>query len=183
MHSKLNHLSGAHCQGEHPRVIEKHGDNVLVIHDLPTGPLLKTLAWMAAGAITVIAVLGALATQKVAAVVMVVFVVFASVVAKARRTHAEIDLADKKIRITQEVFALARRKVYPLEDHATSEIQAKPRLIEGYSLPFFFVYLVGRGKQIALYSTDDPKEAKAVQEEIIGFLRKAGVSTPRHQSG
>jgi hypothetical protein len=54
---------------------------------------------------------------------------------------------------------------------------------EGYSLPFFFVHLVGRGRQITLYSTDDPKEAKAVQEEITRFLGKTGVSTPQQQSG
>jgi len=183
MHSKLNHFSGGHCQGEHSRVIEKYGDNVLVIHDIPAGPLLKTLSWIVASAIPVIAVLGVLTTQNVTAVAMVIFVVFASAAVMARRTHAEIDLADRKIMITREVFALARRKVYPLDDYATAEIQVKPRLIEGYSLPFFFVHLVGRGRQLALYSTDDPKEARAVQEEIAGFLGKAGVSTPQHQSG
>ena len=182
MHSKLKPFPGAHCRGEHPRVIERRGDNVLVVHDMPAGPLLKTLFWIAASAIPVIAVLSALTTQNVAAVVMVVFVVFASVAVMSRRTHAEIDLADRKVMITREVFALARQKVYPLDDYATAEIQVKPRLIEGYSLPFFFVNLAGRGRQIALYSTDDATEAREVQEEITRFLRKAGVSTPRQQS-
>jgi hypothetical protein len=150
---------------------------------MPAGPLLKTLSWIVASAIPVIAVLSALTTRNVTAIVMVIFVVFASVALMARRSRTEIDLADSEIMITREVFALARRKVYPLDDYATAEIQVKPRLIEGYSLPFFFVHLVGRGKRIALYSTDDPKEARAVQEEIAGFLRKAGVSTPRQQSG
>lgn len=183
MHSQLKRLAGAHCQEEHPRVLERHGDNVLVIHDLPAGPFLKTLAWPVAGAIPVIAVLAALAIEHVAAVVMVIFVFFASAALMARRTHAEIDLADRKIRITREIFALTRQKVYPLDDYAIPEIQAKPRLIEGYSLPFFFLHLVGRGKPITLYSTDDPEEAKAVQKEIAGFLGKTGASTPQHQSG
>ena len=94
MHSKLKPFPGAHCRGEHPRVIERRGDNVLVVHDMPAGPLLKTLFWIAASAIPVIAVLSALTTQNVAAVVMVVFVVFASVAVMARKTRTEIDLAD-----------------------------------------------------------------------------------------
>lgn len=88
------------------------------------------------------------------------------------RKRTESNLADKTIRTTWKVLAFTMQKVYSLDEYATVAIKDKGQVLEGYSMPLFFVQLVGRRKQIAIYSTDDPDEAKAVQGEISGFLKK-----------
>jgi hypothetical protein len=88
-----------------------------------------------------------------------------------------IDLADRTLKRTWNMGAFSWKRVDSMNDFPTVEIDDKGGVIEGYSLPFFSVQLTGRRGQIAVYSTDDNEDAKAVQVAISGFLRKAGIST------
>ena len=183
MHLNLNHLSGPHCRREQQGPVEKNSDNVFVIHDIPTSVHMKTLSWIMGAAIPVIAVLGAITPQNVLAVIMLILVILASISFIARLSITEIDLAERTIRRTWKIGVLAWHRVYSLDDYATAEIEVKGQLIEGYSLLFFSVYLVGTGRHIKIYSTDDAKDAMAVYGAITGFLDWAGISTQKQQAG
>ena len=89
-----------------------------------------------------------------------------------------IDRADRTIKRTWTIGAFAWHSVYSLDDYATVSIQDKSRLIEGYQLPFFSIYLAGRGRHIKIYSTDDAEEAKAIQGKIADFLK---IQNCRHE--
>ncbi len=95
----------------------------------------------------------------------------------------EIDLPCKIIRKTWKAFVFAWRKHYPLDDYETAKICDKSRLIEGYQLPFFAVYLVGRNRRLKIYSTDDLEEATAIKGDIAGYLGKSSVSTLQMKAG
>jgi hypothetical protein len=105
MHLKLNHFSDAHCRREHSGTIERKGDDVLVIHDISTNPLLKALSWMMAGSILVIAVLSAITTQNVLAIIMLIVILLSSVALSAGGLTMAIDFADRTIRRTWKVRA------------------------------------------------------------------------------
>lgn len=183
MSPQPKNFSNTCSRGEHPPGIERHGEKLLAIHDMPTGPRLKLLFWVVAGGIPVLVVATMLTTQSVSAVLACVFVLFVVAAAKGRRTCAEIDLADRTIRMKWGIGALSRQKVYSLDDYTTVKIKDNGQVYEGYSMPLFSVLLVGGRKQIALYATDDPEEAMTVKGEIRGFISKAGISTQLQQTG
>lgn len=90
---------------------------------------------------------------------------------------AEIDLSAGTIKKTWRAFVLKWHKAYTLDDYSTAEIQDKSRLIEGYPLHFFSVFLSGRGHRLKIYSTDEPEDAKAVKNALSAFLFRSRVST------
>lgn len=91
--------------------------------------------------------------------------------------NTEIDCAAGTIKKTWRAFVFKWHKVYTLDNYSTAEIQDKSRLIEGYPLHFYAVYLSGGGHSLKIYSTDDLKEAEAVRNEVAAFLAKFDVST------
>jgi hypothetical protein len=92
-----------------------------------------------------------------------------------------IDLFAGAITRTRKFFVFTWRKAYPVADYQEIEIQDKGRLMEGYRLPLFVVYLTGKGRRLRIYSTGDFKEAKAIQNELSDFLKTEIVSTSMQQ--
>ena len=183
MHSKFHLSSGPFCRREQCGSIEKNAENIIVIRDKPTIAHLKTLFWITMGAILLIAALGAITSQNVLAVSILVLVLLASISFIARLIITEIDLAERTIRRTWKIGTLAWHRVYSLENYATAEIKVKGQVIEGYSLLFFSVYLVGTGRHMTIYSTDDAKDATAVYGAITSFLDGARISKQQQQAG
>jgi hypothetical protein len=181
MDLKLTHFSSADCRPSHSRAIERGSGNIIVIRDLPVSAHVKPLLWIMAGSIPVIAVVSVITSQSFIAVLALILVILGSIAFMSRQTITEINLTDRMIRKTWRIGAYARQKVYPLEDFVTVEIKDKGRMIEGYSLPLFSVQLIGRGKEIAIYSTNDSEEAKAMQSEVAAFLKQSALSTQRVQ--
>ena len=176
MSLSIKYPSDPNCRREHQGSVEKNSGNVLVIRDKPVSAHLKTLLWITLGTILLIAVLG-VTSQNILAVSMLIFVFLATTAFIARRIITEIDLADRTIRRTWKIVVLVWHRVYSLDDYATAEIKVKGQVIEGYSLPYFSVYLAGTGRHIKIYSTDDAKDATAVYGELRDFLDRAEIST------
>lgn len=179
---KAKNLSASSFRDECLRGIECDGDRILAIHDMPTGPRLKLLFWIMAGGIPLLVVLSMAAPPTVSAVLMGIFVLVLLVAAQVRRTYAEIDLHGREVRMTWKAGPLVRQKAYALDDDVAVTIQDKGQVFEGYTMPLFSVVIAGRGKQITLYTTDDPEEAMAVQREIAAFMRTVCLSTQQRQS-
>ena len=112
MHLNVNHLSAPHSRKEQQGTVEKNSNNVLVIYDVPASAHMKTLFWIMVAAILLIAVLGAIIPQNVLAVSILVLVLLASISFIARRIITEIDLAERTIRRTWKIGALAWHRVY-----------------------------------------------------------------------
>lgn len=176
MYTKANHFSCVQGQ-RHSGPIERNSDDVLIIREIPSNPYYRKLVLITAGFIAVITILSAVTSQSLSAVLALSLILPGSIAFISRQTFTEINFADGTIRQTWQIRAYARHKVYSLNDFVTVEIKDKGRMIEGYSLPFYSVQLIGRGNQITIYSTEDPEEAKAVQEEIAEFLKN---QTSRH---
>lgn len=181
MHLKLSHFASADYRPSHSRSVERDSDNVIVIRDLSASAHVKPLLWIMAGSIPIIAVVSVITSQSFIAVLALILVLLGSIAFTSRQAVTEINLADRTISKTWKIGAYARQKVYPLDDIVAVEIKDKDRMIEGYSLPFFSVQLVGRRKQITIYSTDDSEEAKAMQAEVAAFLKQSALSTQRLQ--
>jgi len=183
MYSEANNLSGAHDEKRHSGSIERHSDEVLVIHDLPTNPYLKGLAWIMVGSIAVASILSTAASQDILSVLIFIVFCVTSVAFLTLGITTEIHVTSRTITKTWKTFTLVRNKVYPLDDYATAEILDRSQLIEGYPLSLFTVALVGSGRRIKVYSADDPEDAKAVQGEIADFVKKAAGSARQRQLG
>jgi DNA-binding transcriptional ArsR family regulator len=179
---QLQHFSTAHYGKEHLEATEKNADAVLVINDIRTNAHLKLLSLIMAAAIPAIAVLGAITSRNLLAVIMLGLVLLSSVAFSAEEITTAIDLTDRTISRTLKKGLLTRHSVYAIDVCSAASVQNRNLIIEGYQLPFFSVSLVGKGKHIRIYSTDDAEEAQSVCEAVTGFLSNAEISTQRQQS-
>lgn len=177
MHLLLNHFSETDGRPSHSRSIKKDSDNVIIIHDLPASAHVKPLLWIMAGSIPVIVVVSVMTSHSIIAVLVLILALLGSIASMSWQTFTEINLADRMIRKIWKIGTYSRQKEYSLDDFVSVEIKDKGRMIEGYSLSFFSVRLVGRGNEIAIYSTDDSEDARTMQTEIAALLQISDVST------
>jgi len=132
------------------------------------------------GSIAVASILSTVASHDVISVLIFIVFCVASVAFLTLGITTEIHVTSRTITKTWKTFTLVRNKVYPLDDYATAEILDRSQLIEGYPLSLFIVALVGSGRRIKVYSTDDPEDAKAVRVKLLTSSKK---QQGRHDSG
>src|SRR5574340_907699 len=142
MYPNLKSQSDVHSRSGPSGVIEKAGDNILLVHGIPADPLQKMSLWLLAGPVILI-VLVAFTTVNVTASVMLALVLMALIGLLTRGMSTEIDLSGKKIKIMWQVGVIVWSRAYSLDDYATVKIQVRDRLIEGYQSSVFSIVFVG----------------------------------------
>ncbi len=169
---KSNNFADAGCRSACSRHIERNSDNIIVIYDRPAGTFSKPLLWMMACSILGIAILGLVTSQGFSAIPVIVLFLLCSIAFLSRQTKTEMNPADRTVRMTRKVGLYEWKTVYSLDDIVAVEVTDESRMIEGYPLPLYSVKLIGKKKEIAIYSTDDPREANVLREEIATFLKR-----------
>ena len=177
MHLKLTDFSVPHSRIGNLVHVERTDDHIVVVSDPPASDYLRHFLWIFAAFIPAMTVYILVTSQNLSAVCALLLILPGFVVFMPLKISTTIDLADRTIKRTWKIGGYERHAFYPPDDSATAEVKDESRLIEGYSLPLYNVRLVGKGKWISIYSSDNFEEAQAFCEEITCGLRLSNLSS------